>query len=42
MARRCEITDKPERAACATRLIFPMLKGIVMVYASIGTEICTE
>ncbi len=42
IARRREITDKPERAACATRLILPMLKGNVMVYASIGTEISTE
>lgn len=41
-ARRRELTDKPRREQCAVRRLSPLLKGNVMVYVSMGSELCTH
>ncbi|MDE6401292.1 MAG: hypothetical protein K2L54_01620, partial [Clostridiales bacterium] len=42
IARRLEITDKPARSERATRRVLPLLKGNVLVYVSMSSELCTR
>lgn len=42
LKRRAEVEDRPRREAAAKELLLLLIKGSVMLYASIGSELSTD